>query len=241
MRRAVQAQRRPRPRSQPGYLRRYRAASSSSPIALAKSPRLGTGALNADSKHRLRLGGRPAHRAGPAVFKHPFSQRYVFAGTAVDAPPFVATCDSSGAITSVAYAGNTLRATVEALRRAPASSWSSAATNAGPGIFNHLVCCATRLRQRQHRDRCRAVRPSSTARDRSSRPLAEHGGVQTRIESNLLPAARSGVESEQPAPRRLTPTPSTIVRLQPKPNRLHHRLLQWRRASCASRSLDYIK
>src|SRR5688572_5237538 len=60
-----------------------------------------------------------------------FRNDYLFAGTAVDAPPFVATRNAQGKVASVAYAGNADRAAIQLSENASIAPGASGDTNAG--------------------------------------------------------------------------------------------------------------
>jgi flagellar hook-associated protein 3 FlgL len=114
-----------------------------------------------------------------------FRNEYLFAGTAVDTAPFVAARDAAGKVTGIAYAGNADRASVAL----------SETTAIAPGTGGE-----TNLNLRDFLSGLVALRDALTANDRAAvsavqngliatedhlvSALAEHGGVQTRIEAN---------------------------------------------------------
>lgn len=109
---------------------------------------------------------------------------YLYAGTAVDQPPFVATRDADGRITSVAYAGNDERAEIALSENSGVTAQTSGETNRRLGDFlNHLVA----LRDALTANDPNAVTSAQTAllsdEDVLVSALAEHGGVQARIEA----------------------------------------------------------
>jgi flagellar hook-associated protein 3 FlgL len=109
---------------------------------------------------------------------------YLFAGTAVEAPPFVATRDAAGKITGVVYAGNAVRPAISISENSSLTPGVSAATNLGIRDFiNNLVTL---------RDALGANAPATVAtvqanlvvdEDNLVLSIAELGGVQTRIEA----------------------------------------------------------
>ncbi|WP_414661711.1 flagellar hook-associated protein FlgL [Horticoccus sp. 23ND18S-11] len=110
---------------------------------------------------------------------------YMFAGTAVDTPPFTATRDANGKVTGVTYAGNSQRAAIQLSESASVTPSTTGATNTGIGNFlNELVA----LRDALTVNNSPAVVTAQTAliasEDVLVSSLAEHGGVQMRIEAN---------------------------------------------------------
>lgn len=140
---------------------------------------------------------------------------YLYAGTAVGAPPFVATRDASGQVSSVAYAGNSSRAAIPLSEATSLAAGTDGATNLGLRDFvNHLVSL---------RDALKANNPTAVtgvqtniiaSEDMLVSSIAEHGGVQTRIEASQAQLAdrslglQSLVSDETEAD-----LPSTIVKL----------------------------
>lgn len=109
---------------------------------------------------------------------------YLFAGTAIDTPPFTATRDANGKITAVAYVGNANRSSIAVSESSNLTPGSSGATNAGLGDFiNHLVA----LRDALNANDPTAVTTVQTTliadEDQMVSAIAEQGGIQTRIEA----------------------------------------------------------
>jgi flagellar hook-associated protein 3 FlgL len=120
---------------------------------------------------------------------------YLFAGTAVSTPPYAATRDASGNITSVVYNGNTSQATVQLSELSGVSPGSSSTTNIGlanraatpsdaPGFINNLIA----LRDALTSGSSAAVTTAQTSLDSSENllvnALSEQGAVQLRIQVN---------------------------------------------------------
>ena len=140
---------------------------------------------------------------------------YIYGGTAVSAPPFVATRDAQGRVTSVAYAGNAAGAAVPLSETASITASTTGTTNLGLRDFvNQLVAL---------RDALNGTAPGAVSAAQISllagenvlvSALAEHGGVQTRIE-----AAQSQQQDRASSLEALvssetdTDLPSTIVKL----------------------------
>ena len=140
---------------------------------------------------------------------------YIFAGTAVDAAPFNATRGAGGEVTGVAYVGNANRAAVPLSENASITPGTTGSTNTGIADFlTQLVA----LRDALTTNNSAAVTTAQTgliaSEDLLVSSLAEHGGVQTRIEANrsqLLDRADT-LESLVSAEADLD-LPTTIVRL----------------------------
>lgn len=144
-----------------------------------------------------------------------FRNDYLFAGTTVDTPPFVATRDAAGKVTTVAYAGNDARASIQLSENASITPGASGETNLGLRDFlNHLVALRDALTTNNSTGVAATQSSLIAAEDELVTALAEHGGVQTRIEANRAQQQQradnleSLVSSETDAD-----LPSTIVRL----------------------------
>lgn len=140
---------------------------------------------------------------------------YLYGGTAVGAAPFVATRDASGQVTSVAYVGNSSRAAIPLSEATSLAAGTDGATNQGLRDFlNQLVSL---------RDALKANNPTAVtgvqaniigSEDLLVSSIAEHGGVQTRIEASQAQLSdrslglQSLVSNETEAD-----LPSTIVKL----------------------------
>lgn len=140
---------------------------------------------------------------------------YLYAGTAVDAPPYVATRDASGRITAVAYAGNTDRTVIPLSATSDISPGSAGETNLGLRDFlNQLIALRDGL---EGGDRTAVQNAQAGLIDVENllvSSLGEHGGVQTRIEASraqqedLAASIETLVSNETDAD-----LPSTIVKL----------------------------
>ena len=176
---------------------------------------LGTGSFNADANAAYASEVDQLIEQTLQFGNTRFRNDYLFAGTAVDAAPFVATRDVNGKITSVAYAGNTERAAVQLSESASISPGTSGGTNAGIGDFiNRLVA----LRDALTANDTAAVSAAQTnlidSEDLLVSSLAEHGGVQTRIESNRAQLLDRAQNLEQLVSAETdVDLPTTIVRL----------------------------
>ena len=116
-----------------------------------------------------------------------FRNDYLFAGTAVHDTPFVATRDANGRVTAVAYAGNQERASVALSETTSIAPGVSGETNLQLRDFlSGLIELRDALTAHDHTAVMAAHEGLVVAEDNIVTALAEHGGVQTRIEANRM-------------------------------------------------------
>jgi flagellar hook-associated protein 3 FlgL len=116
-----------------------------------------------------------------------FRNDYIFAGTAVDAPPFVATRDAAGAVVSVAYAGNGDRMPIQLSEHSTIEAGASGETNVGvETMLNRLVALRDALRANDPAAVTTVQAGLIESEDLLVTAMAEHGGVDTRIEANRI-------------------------------------------------------
>jgi flagellar hook-associated protein 3 FlgL len=144
-----------------------------------------------------------------------FRNDYLFAGTAVDAAPFVATRDAAGKVSAVTYAGNAEQVVIHVSEGAAIAPGTTGTTNLGLREFlNQLVALRDALSANNTAGVTGAQTGLVASEDNIVSALAEHGGVQTRIQANRAQqqdradSLESLVASEVDAD-----LPSTIVRL----------------------------
>lgn len=114
-----------------------------------------------------------------------FRNDYLFAGTAVDTPPFAVTRDADGRVTTVAFAGNTAQASIALSESASIAPGTTAATNQGIGDFlNHLVSLRDALRSGNVAAVAAVQTNLLASEDLLVDSLAEQGAIQMRIEVN---------------------------------------------------------
>ncbi len=144
-----------------------------------------------------------------------FGNDYLYAGTAVGTAPFVATRNAAGQVTEVDYAGDSNRASIPISENTSLAPTTDGATNLGLRDFlNQLVS----MRDALQANDSTAVTATQTklvgSEDLLVSALAEHGGVQTRIEASQVQlgdrslSLQSLVSGEVEAD-----LPSTIVKL----------------------------
>jgi flagellar hook-associated protein 3 FlgL len=113
-----------------------------------------------------------------------FRNDYIFAGTAVDTPPFTATRNPQGQLTSVSYVGNAQQTTIQLTESSSIAPATTGATNTGLQDFiNQLVALRTSLQANSPTGVSAAQTNLLASEDVLVSALAEHGGVQTRIEA----------------------------------------------------------
>jgi flagellar hook-associated protein 3 FlgL len=144
-----------------------------------------------------------------------FRNDHLFAGTAVNQPPFVATRDAAGKLTGVAYAGNADRAGIQLSETASIAPGSTNDTNLGLRDFlNQLVALRDAL-ETGNTAAVSSVQPSLIAsEDKIVSALAGHGGVQLRIEANRAQQQQRSDNLESLISGEVdADMPTTIVRL----------------------------
>ncbi len=116
-----------------------------------------------------------------------FRNDYIFAGTAVDAPPFVAARGADGSVTSVDYAGNTDRMPIQLSEHATVEAGASGQTNLGlKDMINRLVGLRDALLANDPAAVSTVQAGLIDSEDMLVTSLAEHGGVDTRIQANRI-------------------------------------------------------
>jgi flagellar hook-associated protein 3 FlgL len=171
-----------------------------------------------------------------------FRNDYIFAGTAVDAPPFTVTRNVQGEVTSISYVGNSQQPTIQLTESSSISPTTTGATNSGLGNFiNQLVALRTSLQANSPSGVTTAQTSLLASEDLLVSSLAEHGGVQTRIEATqtqLLGRAtdlESLVSAETDADM-----PTTIVRMN-QAQTAYQAALQSAANLMQTSLLDYLK
>ena len=176
---------------------------------------LGTGVVSPESLHAYSSEvGQLIEQAFQAA-NTKLGSDYLYAGTAVATPPFVATRDANGQITSVAYAGNSDRAEIPLSSTSNLAPNTSGETNQGIRDFiNQLIAMRDGLASGNQAGVGAAQAGLISAEDALVSALGEHGGIQTRIEASksqqtdLTNSIDSLISKETDAD-----LPSTIVKL----------------------------
>ena len=113
-----------------------------------------------------------------------YNNSYIYAGTAVDTPPFAATRDANGQITSVAYTGNTTQPQVPLSEGTSVTPMTSGATNSGVNDFiNQLIALRDALQSGDTAAVSGTQAGLTTGENTIITAVAETGGMQTRIEA----------------------------------------------------------
>ena len=108
---------------------------------------------------------------------------YIFAGTAVDTPPFTATRDANGDVTVASYVGNTTQAGIPLSEVASVTPFTNPATNQGIGdMINRLVALRDALKAADGAALSTSQSDLLASEDLLVSALADNGAVQLRIE-----------------------------------------------------------
>jgi flagellar hook-associated protein 3 FlgL len=145
---------------------------------------LGTGALSSDS---MRTYGNEVDQLLEQALQLANSRSggdYIYGGTAVDAPPFVATRDAGGKITSIVFNGNTAQSSIPLSEATSVSPSTDGATNLGIGAYlTDLISLRDALISTDI-DAVRAMQPDMLVGENVIvAAMADSGGIQTRIEA----------------------------------------------------------
>ncbi len=176
---------------------------------------LGTGAIGTDASRAYASEVDQLLEHTLQLANTRFRNDYLFAGTAVSAAPFTATRDATGKVTAAAYAGNSDRSAIQLSENSTIMPGSTGDTNLGLRDFiNQLVALRDALSTGNSPGVVAAQTSLIATEDRLVSSLAEHGGVQIRIEANRAQQLQRGdnletlISGETDADM-----PSTIVRL----------------------------
>ncbi len=113
-----------------------------------------------------------------------FEGNYLFAGTAVNQPPFQVTQNAQGEITAVAYVGNTSQASIPVSNSASIAATTSGATNQAMAAFmNQLVSLRTALQNGDSSGIASAQTQLSASSDALISATAENSAIQSAIQS----------------------------------------------------------
>jgi flagellar hook-associated protein 3 FlgL len=140
---------------------------------------------------------------------------YIYGGTAVDVPPFVATRDSAGKIVSIANQGNANQAVIPLSEATSVAPSTSASDNSGIASFLASLIALRDGLNSGDTSVVRTTRPALANGENSIvSAMANNGGIQTRIE-----AAQSQQKDRTASLASLVSTessvdlPTTIVKL----------------------------
>ena len=171
-----------------------------------------------------------------------FRNDYIFAGTAVDAAPYTVQRNLQGSVTSIAFGGNAQQQTIQLTESSSISPTTTNATNVGLEDFvNNLIALRDALQTNDSSAVATAQTGLLAGEDMLVSSLAEHGGVQTRIEATQAQLAdratdlESLVSSETDAD-----LPTTVVRLN-QAQTAYQAALQSAANIMQVSLLDYIK
>lgn len=144
-----------------------------------------------------------------------FRNDYIFAGTAVDAPPYAATRDLQGNVTAVTYGGDAQQQTIQLTESSSISPTTTNATNTGLQDFiNDLVSLRDALLANSSTGVAAAQTGLMAGEDMLVSSLADQGGVQTRIEATQAQLATRAMDLESLVSSETdVDLPTTVVRL----------------------------
>ena len=110
---------------------------------------------------------------------------YLYAGTAVDTPPFTTVTDpTSGEITSVTYAGNSSQASIPLSATSSVAPGTSGATNSGIADFiNQMIALRGALQSGDSSSIDTATSNLASSEDVITSAVADNGAVQARIQA----------------------------------------------------------
>ncbi|MBL9211102.1 MAG: flagellar hook-associated protein FlgL [Opitutaceae bacterium] len=140
---------------------------------------------------------------------------YVFAGTAIDTPPYTATRNGAGQVAGVTYVGNAGQAEIKLSESSSIAPGTSGTTNTAiGGLLNQLIALRDALNVNSGSAVTAAQTGLLTSEDALVSALAETGGVEMRIEANRtqLTSRNENLERLVSAEADLD-LPTTIVRL----------------------------
>ena len=145
-----------------------------------------------------------------------FGNDYLYGGTNVSAPPFVATRDAQGNVTNVTYAGNSSQVSIPLSETATVAPTTGGTTNAGIGSFiNQLVALRDALNSGSTSGITTAQTALSGSEDMLVSSLAENGGMQARIQANQSQQTDRATDVQKLiSDETSADLPSTIVKLQ---------------------------
>jgi flagellar hook-associated protein 3 FlgL len=114
-----------------------------------------------------------------------FRNDYLFAGTAVDTPPFTVTRNAGGAVTAATYVGNTAQAPVQLSESSAIAPGTDGATNGGIATFlTQLIALRDALTSNNTAAVTAAQAGLIATEDTLVSSLAVHGGIQMRIDAH---------------------------------------------------------
>ena len=146
---------------------------------------LGTGAINPDSYQAYAAEADQLIEQALQLGNTRFGNDYVYAGTMVDTPPFNAARDVNGQITGVTYDGNANQTAIALSETATVSPGTDGATNLGLRDFlNQLIAMRDALTARDSTAVIAAQTGLISSEDLLVSSMAEHGGIEMRIEIN---------------------------------------------------------
>jgi flagellar hook-associated protein 3 FlgL len=203
---------------------------------------LGTGAISPESFQAYASEADQLIEQAVQLGNTRFGNDYVFSGTAVDTPPFAAARNASGQVTGVTYQGNSGQTAISLSATASVAPGTSGATNAGLGNFiNQLVALRDALKSQSSTAVSGVQNGLLSSEDMIVSSLAEHGGIEMRIQVNQAQQqARSDDIEKQVSAEADADLPTTIVKLN-QTQVAYQAALQSAASIMKTSLLDYIK
>jgi flagellar hook-associated protein 3 FlgL len=152
---------------------------SATQIATSGTGTLGAGAASgyADELNQL-------IEQAVTVANSQYNGNYLYAGTAVDKPPFTTTTDSNGNITSVTYAGNAGQAAIPLSPTSSVVPTTSGATNSGlADMLNNMIAVRDAMNGGDTTAISQAATQLNSSEEVLSSAAADNGAVQLSIQS----------------------------------------------------------
>ncbi len=163
---------------------------SATQIATSGTGTLGAGAASgyADELNQL-------IEQAVTVANSQYNGNYLYAGTAVDKPPFQAATDSNGNITSVTYAGNSSQAAIPLSPTSSVAPTTSGATNLGlADMLNNMIAARDALNGGDPATISKAATQLNASEEVLSSAAADNGAVQLSIQSEQTQEQSASME-----------------------------------------------
>ncbi len=203
---------------------------------------LGTGAINPESYQAYAAEADQLIEQAVQLGNTRFGNDYIYSGTKVDTPPFNAARDVNGQITGVTYDGNANQTAIALSETASVSPGTDGATNLGLRDFlNQLVALRDALKAKDSTAVTAAQTGLIGSEDLLVSSMAEHGGIQMRIEINQSQQQARGEDLGALVSTEVdSDLPTTIVKLN-QTQVAYQAALQSAASIMRTSLLDYLK
>jgi flagellar hook-associated protein 3 FlgL len=144
----------------------------------------GTGTLGADANAGYADELNQLIEQAVTAANSQYNGNYLFAGTAVDSPPFTTTTDAEGNIASVSYVGNDGQAAIPLSPTSSVAPTTSGATNSGlAGMINNMIAVRNALTGGDSAALASAAGSLNASEEVLTSASADNGAVQLSIQS----------------------------------------------------------